>query len=68
MMKLVCPQCGVPNFYVKNADGERLNVYVTDEYKVVPKNLDDSLEGFDLDTVYCLVCSWSGSPKKLVKP
>ena len=39
----------------------------TDEGEVVPRNLEENMEGFDLTIVYCLGCSWSGSPKKLVK-
>jgi hypothetical protein len=29
--------------------------------------LEENMEGFDLTIIYCLGCSWSGSPKKLVK-
>ena len=28
MRKYRCPQCDIPSMYVKNADGERLLVYV----------------------------------------
>ncbi len=67
MRKLLCPQCKVSALYVKNADGDRRVVYVTVEGGVVPRNEGESLDGFDLDTVYCLGCSWSGSPKRLVR-
>jgi len=53
--------------YVKNALDERLLVYVNENKEIIPKNPEDSLEGFDLTVVYCLGCSWSGSPNKLVK-
>ena len=43
---------------------KRLLVYVSDEGEVVPKNLEENMEGFDLTIIYCLGCSWSGSPKK----
>lgn len=67
MRKLLCPQCGISAMYVKNAMGERLLVYVTEDGEVVPKYPSDSLDGFDLAIVYCLGCSWSGSPRKLVR-
>ena len=34
-----------------------------DENKIFPL----TAEGFDLTIVYCLGCSWSGSPKRLVR-
>lgn len=66
MRKLLCPQCKVSALYVKNSEGERRSVYVTDDYRVVPRNEGESFEGFDLETVYCMGCSWSGSPRRLV--
>ena len=66
MKKLLCPQCKVSALYVKNGQGDRRSVYVTDDYRVVPRNDGESLEGFYLETVYCLGCSWSGSPRRLV--
>ena len=67
MRKLLCPQCKIAGLYVKNEKKERLLGYVSDEGEVVPRNLEENREGFDLTIVYCLGCSWSGSPKKLVK-
>lgn len=67
MKKLLCPQCKIASMYVKNALEERLLVYVNENKEIIPKNPEDSLEGFDLTVVYCLGCSWSGSPNKLVK-
>lgn len=64
MRKLLCPQCKIAGLYVKNEKKERLLVYVSDEGEVVPRNLEENMEGFDLTIVYCLGCSWSGSPKK----
>ena len=66
MRKLLCPQCKVSALYVKNSGGERWSVYVTDDYRVVTRNEGESLEWFDLETVYCMGCSWSGSPRRLV--
>lgn len=67
MRKLLCPQCKVAALYVKNREGERRPVYVTAEGEVVPRTEGESLEGFDLETVYCMGCSWSGSPRRLVR-
>lgn len=67
MKKLVCPQCKISPMYVLNAENERRIVYVTDNGEVVPKHPEESLEGFNLSEVFCLGCSWHGSPKKLVK-
>ncbi|WP_298107767.1 hypothetical protein [uncultured Bacteroides sp.] len=65
MQKLLCPQCQVGIFYVLNAQGDRCPVYVTKNGEIVPKNPGSSLEGFNLDEVYCMGCSWHGSPKRL---
>ncbi len=67
MRKMVCPQCKVGAFCVMNKQGERLPVYVSDKGEVVPKYPEASLEGYDLNIVYCLCCSWKGSPNSLVK-
>lgn len=67
MKKLVCPQCKVGVFFVKNAAGDRLSVYVSDTGEVWAKDPSASLDGFDLTDVYCFGCSWHGSPKRLVK-
>jgi hypothetical protein len=64
---LVCPECGATRFQVKNAFGESVVVQVASDYTVVPIHPDTSLEGFDLEIIYCLGCSWSGSPHKLIK-
>ena len=67
MKKLVCPQCKISAMYVKDESGRRALVYVTSEGEVVPKHPGESLEGFDTDEVFCLGCSWHGSPKKMVR-
>ena len=54
MRKLLCPQCKIAGLYVKNEKKERLLVYVSDEGEVVPRNLEENMEGFDLTIVYCL--------------
>lgn len=67
MKKMLCPQCKIAAMYVKNESGERRLVYVTDQAEVISKNPDETLEGFDVSEVFCLGCSWHGSPKKLVR-
>lgn len=67
MRKLLCPQCKIAALYVKNDRNERLLIYVMEDGEIVPKNPADSMKGFDLTEVYCLGCSWHGSPKRLVK-
>jgi hypothetical protein len=62
---LVCPQCGITRFHVRDAAGRNVVVQVTREFEVVPVNPDDSLEGFDLTYLYCLGCSWKGSIRSL---
>lgn len=67
MKKMLCPQCKVGIFCVKDAQGNRLPVYVSGEGEIVPKDATASLEGYDLSEVWCLGCSWHGSSKRLVK-
>ena len=55
MKRRLCPQCKIPNFYVLN------------EKKVIAAKEGESLEGFDLTVIYCLGCSWSGSPRRTVR-
>ena len=65
MKKLLCPQCKISYMYVKNDKNERRLVDIDDNHNVIPKYPEESLEGFDLTEVYCLGCSWHGSPKRL---
>ncbi|MEI6752069.1 MAG: hypothetical protein WCK78_02780 [Paludibacter sp.] len=65
MKKLRCPQCDIHRFYVRNEQYDKVLVNVDENYNVIPLNPDDSLVDFDLTILYCLGCSWSGSPKKL---
>lgn len=67
MRKLVCPQCKVAAVYVKNEKGDRLPVYVTDNGQIVPKDPGASLDGFNLEEVFCLGCSWHGNPRRMVR-
>lgn len=64
MRKYKCPQCDIPSMYVKNDKGDRLLVYVYEGGRVEPKNPDADMTGFDLTEVFCLGCSWHGSPKR----
>ena len=67
MKFLLCPQCGIRRFHVKDNKGNQCLVQVSTDYEVVPVNEGDSLEGFDTETLYCLGCSWSGNIKRLKK-
>lgn len=67
MRKMLCPQCKIGAFYVKNEKGDRCLVYVDENGEVYTKYPTDSLEEFDTTIVFCLGCSWSGSPKRLIK-
>lgn len=65
MKKLNCPQCKINRFGVRNEKGESVVVTVNDAYEIIPIHPEESLEGFDLSIVFCLGCSWSGSPHNL---
>ena len=65
MRNLKCPQCEVHRFQVKNELNECVVVTVTERYEIIPVHATDSLTGFDLTVIYCLGCSWHGSPKSL---
>ena len=65
MKKLNCPQCKINRFRVRNEKGESEVETVNDAYEIIPIHPEESLEGFDLSIVYCLGCSWSGSPRNL---
>lgn len=67
MKRRLCPQCKIPNFYVKNAAGEKRLVFVADDFSIVPAKENESVDGFDLSVIYCLGCSWHGSPHKTVR-
>jgi len=65
MNNLRCPQCDVHRFFIKNEKGEALLVNVTDNFEIIPVHPEESIQGFDLTLLYCLGCSWTGSPKSL---
>ena len=65
MKNLHCPQCDTQRFFIKNEREKNLLVTVTEEYEIKPVYPEESLEGFDLTMLYCLGCSWKGSPKSL---
>lgn len=48
-----------------NEAGDAVVVTVNDRFEVIPVHPEESLEGFDLNVLYCLGCSWVGSPKSL---
>lgn len=65
MKKLLCPQCKIQRFRVKNQNGDSVVVTVNENFEIEPLHPEQSLEGYDLDVIYCLGCSWKGSPKSL---
>lgn len=67
MRNLVCPQCKIQRFRIKNEKGESIVVTVNENFEIVPLNENKSTEGFDISTLYCLGCSWQGTAKKLTK-
>jgi len=67
MKNLLCPQCEIHRYHIRNQPGDCLVVTVNEKYEINPIYPDDSLEGFDLTILYCLGCSWKGSPKSLRK-
>jgi hypothetical protein len=66
MKKMLCPQCKIHRFRVKNEQGESVVVVVDENGVVTPIHPEVSLEGFDLNVLYCLGCSWKGSPRSLI--
>lgn len=56
----LCPQCDIRRFCVKNEVGERCVVTVSKDGIIEPIHPEESLDGFDLETLYCLGCSWRG--------
>ncbi len=64
---LLCPKCKERRLFIKNSNNERLGIYVTHNYQIIPMNPEKSIEGFDTSIIYCLGCSWKGTLKDLVK-
>lgn len=62
----ICPQCKIRRFQVKNEKGECVVVTVDMDNNIIPIHEGESLEGFDLDVLYCLGCSWKGSVNNLI--
>ncbi|MBU8892182.1 MAG: hypothetical protein KOO66_05350 [Bacteroidales bacterium] len=67
MKFMICPQCGVAIFYVKNKEGERLNVKVSRALEIIPNDQSKNLKGYNLDELFCLGCSWHGKIGELKK-
>lgn len=65
MNNKICPQCKIRRFRVKNDADEWLVVTVTKDNQIIPVDPEQSIDGFNLDVLYCLGCSWKGSVKKL---
>ncbi|OIP82162.1 MAG: hypothetical protein AUK44_08400 [Porphyromonadaceae bacterium CG2_30_38_12] len=65
MKKKLCPQCKISRFMVKNKIGEHVVVTVNEKLEIIPIYPEQSLDGFNLDILYCLGCSWKGSARSL---
>jgi hypothetical protein len=65
MKNLLCPQCHIHRFFIKNEKEETILVTVNERFEILPVHSNQSLDGFDLTMLYCLGCSWKGSPKSL---
>ncbi len=61
----LCPQCDIRRFCVKNENGEMRVVTVSSEGVIELVHPEESLDGFDLNILYCLGCSWKGSKSSL---
>jgi len=66
MKDKLCPQCKIRRFQVKNENGDFIVVTVNQDNEIIPIHDQTCLDGYDLSTVYCLGCSWSGSLKSLI--
>jgi len=64
---LVCPRCGDRRLFLKNANDQRIGVYITHEHEIIPMNPENSIEGYDTSIIYCLGCSWKGTINDLLK-
>ncbi len=66
MRNKLCPQCKIRRFQVKNAQGNAVVITVSENNEIQPIHPEQSLDGFDLEVLYCLGCSWKGSVNKLI--
>lgn len=62
----LCPQCKIRRFQVKNEKGDAVVVVVDKDNNIIPIHEGTSLEGFNLEILYCLGCSWKGGIGRLV--
>lgn len=67
MQKLICPKCKIPNLFLKNDLNERRLIYVLADHTIISARENETLDGFNLDEIFCLGCSWSGSVNRLVR-
>lgn len=65
---LLCPQCGLHRFFVRDAHGQPVFFHVGLDLLPFPTETSQAdLGGLDFSLIYCCGCSWKGSPRKLVK-
>ena len=67
MRYLVCPQCGIRRFAIRNDQGGQVVVQVNQEHQVVSVQDGTNLEGFNSELLFCLGCSWKGTVRELKK-
>lgn len=59
---LLCKQCGVHRFFVKNKDGDNIYFHIDFEREPFPTEQSNSdLTGLDFSEIHCCGCSWIGS-------
>lgn len=65
---LLCPQCGIRSLFVLDKSGNRVVVYFNRSKDLIIKEGQDvQMEDLDLSTIFCLGCSWRGTPDGLKK-
>lgn len=64
---LVCPKCGDRRFRIKNKANETIVVNVTYDKEISPITENEIVENYNLEELFCLGCSWSGSKNMLLK-
>ena len=59
---LLCKQCGMHRFFVKNKDGENVYFHIDFNRKPFPTEQSNAdLTGLDFSEIHCCSCSWIGN-------
>lgn len=64
---LLCPKCKIRRFQVKDKSGNSRVVIVNSDRRIELVHHEETLDGFNIDNLHCLGCSWTGPASKLVK-